>query len=412
MFNNAALDVVIGLVFVYLLYSLLCTIIVEIISSYTGFRGWLLQKAIERMLDDGATSQKDDPESEGADEVKQEKKAAQRAPGAPPKVSAAFFAHPLIKYLRADTIFVKKKPSYIDPDTFTKVLIDLLRGPEATAGGTDRHLIERSLKDGQIAWKVVNEKLVGGRYLKADDKHHQQAPFAKLEDDTCMYLESVWVDAQGDVSKFRGFIVDWFNEMMDRTTGWYKKYTQLMLLAIGFVIAALLNVDTIKIARLLEAKPELRKQIVSQVSSFTQKNPDLARNLADLQQQYSDLTRPASNDQAGNKRYSRKRDSLQRLVNQNPVKKLQDEESKVLGDYLPDAAHTLGIGYAGGFGPNFEWYSVFGWLFTALAISMGASFWFDLLNKLMQLRSSLAPKEDAAQKPKADGGPKPKKIDG
>jgi hypothetical protein len=35
-----------------------------------------------------------------------------------------------------------------------------------------------------------------------------------------------------------------------------------------------------------------------------------------------------------------------------------------------------------------------GWLLTAFAITLGAPFWFDLLNKLVALRSSAKPKQE------------------
>ena len=53
MFNNVALDVFIGLVFVFLLYSLLATILQEMISTKLAFRSKVLEKAIIRMLEDG-----------------------------------------------------------------------------------------------------------------------------------------------------------------------------------------------------------------------------------------------------------------------------------------------------------------------------------------------------------------------
>lgn len=52
MFNNVALDIFIGLVFIYLLYSLLATIIQEMIATRLAFRAKVLEKAILRMLDD------------------------------------------------------------------------------------------------------------------------------------------------------------------------------------------------------------------------------------------------------------------------------------------------------------------------------------------------------------------------
>ena len=52
MFNSVVLDIVIGLIFIYLLYSLMATIIQEIIASYFGFRAKILERAIFRMLED------------------------------------------------------------------------------------------------------------------------------------------------------------------------------------------------------------------------------------------------------------------------------------------------------------------------------------------------------------------------
>ena len=52
MTGNVGLNVVIGLVFVYLLYSLYATIIMEIFSSSFGLRARNLSYAIKRMLMD------------------------------------------------------------------------------------------------------------------------------------------------------------------------------------------------------------------------------------------------------------------------------------------------------------------------------------------------------------------------
>src|SRR6267142_7015924 len=52
MTGSVALDVVIGLVFVYLLYSLLATIILEMVATGLGLRARNLFTAIDRMLTD------------------------------------------------------------------------------------------------------------------------------------------------------------------------------------------------------------------------------------------------------------------------------------------------------------------------------------------------------------------------
>ncbi len=122
MFNNVALDVFIGLVFVFLLYSLLATIIHEMIATRLGFRAKVLEKAILRMLEDTQTNNSM-PFGDRIDGflhllgLKNLLKNGNIAPW--------FYAHPLIKYLGEDNYY--SKPAYIDAGNFSKVMIDLLK---------------------------------------------------------------------------------------------------------------------------------------------------------------------------------------------------------------------------------------------------------------------------------------------
>ena len=53
MTNVIALDVAIGLIFIYLIYGLLATIILELLASKYGLRSKILERAIFRMLEEG-----------------------------------------------------------------------------------------------------------------------------------------------------------------------------------------------------------------------------------------------------------------------------------------------------------------------------------------------------------------------
>ena len=53
MFNSVILEIVIGLIFIYLLYSLLATVVQEIISTKFSLRAKILENAVSRMLEDG-----------------------------------------------------------------------------------------------------------------------------------------------------------------------------------------------------------------------------------------------------------------------------------------------------------------------------------------------------------------------
>src|SRR5436305_310819 len=48
------------------------------------------------------------------------------------------------------------------------------------------------------------------------------------------------------------------------------------------------------------------------------------------------------------------------------------------------------------------WQHIIGWLRTAIAVSFGAPFWFDVLNKFMVVRSTVRPKEKSGPEKSKD----------
>ena len=330
MFNNASLSIVIGLVFIYLLYSLLATILQELWSTNTNMRGKVLRKAIKRMLND------------------REEKVSEDTLG------DLFYEHPLIKYLSAGNMFCKY-PAYINPETFAKVMVDLLRGHNLAVGDSSGKAIAQNLSDGNAVWVK------------------KQA----IDDDTLRYLKSLWFDSQGDVFKFSVLLENWFEEMMDRASGWYKKKIQWILFIIGFLIAILFNVDTVSIVQKLESSSVLRDQVLAQASAFTKAHPDLDKPGAKKEEIYAsspDLKKIHTNLYA-------------------QAAALTKEDVKTTND-------LLALGWPDDFCAILQSVSLkgfFGWILTALAISLGAPFWFDLLNKVMKLRGSVPENEPKAK---------------
>ncbi len=340
MFNSEALNIVIGLVFIYLLYSLLASIIQEIISSMRSYRAKMLEKAICRMLDDNTGKN---------------------------TLVALFYNHPLMKYLGEST--KHSKPAYINNSTFSKVVLDLLRSDAAKPGDDIKLLIQKTLDTKNITW----------------DKND-----TNINDDTLKFLNSIWTDSQGDVVKFKGILENWFDETMDRTTGWYKKKNQRVLFFVGLVIAIIFNVDSIKIVSKLEKDPKLTEQLVQQADNFIKSHPDLDKQIEKVK--------------TSNSINSNKKDSLQTL---DTLKARRDtlinQANRLVQADIKKVNNVLGIGWADVYNGNikidyqFILFSLLGWLITALALSLGAPFWFDLLNKLMKLRSSVANNNDDKQ---------------
>ena len=348
MFNSTVLDVVIGLVFIYLLYSLLATIVQEIIATFRSYRARFLEKAIKRMLQD-ETNHSDD-------------------------LVKLFYNHPLIKYLGESR--ARSKPSYINKETFSKVIVDLLRGDKVNPGDEVKPLIQKSLDTACAKW--LNTE-------------------AKLGEETVVYLKSLWADAKGDVDKFRALLENWFNETMDRASGWFKRYTQRVLFGIGLSLAILFNVDTIEIAHKLEKDPKLREQMIAHAENFLKAHPDLDKQLEDLRK--GSVSMEIANS-ASLQLLKARRDTLLARADR-VVKEDLEKTNNVLG---------LGIGSYQFNGCGDFVRAVFGWILTALAISLGAPFWFDLLNKLMKLRSSVASSSEEKKDKTPDGDSSAKKI--
>jgi len=379
MINSVVLNVIIDLVFIYLLYSLLVTTIQEIIANRFGFRAKILQRAVFRMMED---------EQKFVTRFRSTlylfKKSGNG--GEKDSVTSAFYDHPLILFLGEGKS--QAKPAYINKETFSKVIIDLLRGKDVKPGTDVRSLIQKALDDKTTNWGN-----------------------AKISEQTLSYLRSIWADAEGDPVKFKVQLEKWFEETMDRASGWYKKHTQVILFFVGLMLAIVFNVDTIKIIDKLEKDPKLREQIVQQADAFVKANPDLDKTIFTQRAQIDTLKAQMSRTnltKAG-------LDSLQKIKVQDSVELAQAKIMKGRTDSLVQSAislvkndmhdihHTLGLEWES-YQCNSNLFvcilkSMLGWIITALALSLGAPFWFDLLNKLMKLRGSVAtPTSDDKEK--------------
>jgi hypothetical protein len=377
MFNSVVLDIVIGLIFIYLLYSLMATIIQEIIASYFGFRAKILERAIFRMLED---------ENKFNTKFKSIMYLFKKSGngGKANSISYEYYKHPLILFLgESDS---RGKPAYINKETFSKVIVDLLRGKDVKPGDDISPLIQKSLDENRTNWGQSN-----------------------ISEQTLIYLKSIWADANGDVLKFRRHLEDWFDETMDRASGWYKKHIQFILFFIGLAIAIVFNVDTIKIVNKLEKDPKLREQIVQQADAFVKDHPNLDTELMQQQIDYKKAVAVnMKNDSAINKNsvVGYAKDSVE-LAKYQFLKARRDtlmnRAESIMKNDINNVHQVLGLEW-----DNYEYghslilsllKSLLGWVITALALSLGAPFWFDLLNKLMKLRGSIAtPTSDDKEK--------------
>src|SRR5581483_3609102 len=166
--------------------------------------------------------------------------------------------------------------------------------------------------------------------------------------------------ASNDFGRAQKNIEDWYNGSMDRVSGWYKRRTQIIIATLGFVIAFGFNVDTIDIARFLNVTPAARTALIAQATSTTLATGAALDGLS-AAIRVTDIP-------------------IGWTANQTAVDK------KIVWRALPDSVGAWILKIAG-------------LLATGLAISLGAPFWFDVLNKFMVVRSTVKPEEKSQEEP-------------
>ncbi|OEC93563.1 hypothetical protein [Rhizobium sp. YK2] len=182
-------------------------------------------------------------------------------------------------------------------------------------------------------------------------------------------------DAAGDAAKLQASLEMWFDNAMDRFGGWYKRDVQLVLLAIGFVIAVAVNASTFEVARQLWSQPVLRAAGISQAASFVTTPPV----------KQTEGARPAGSDF----------EELTKTLNENlPVGWTVSSSQRLfqgLGveHHLEGNAGTPRMTKLSTDQWIFAWIEqITGWALTALATSLGAQFWFDTLGGALGIRAA------------------------
>ena len=291
------LDVVIGLVFVYLSLSLICSGINEWIARHLDSRATNLWNWLEAFIkDDQLTAFKDHVLIKGLTQPADQFKS---------KTGTALLNR-YVDWLSAPG----KKPSYISPHTFALVLFDIINSGKPND---------------------PNQPLAS---LKANVNTLPESDMRKT-------LLALIDDSGNNIEKVRQNIEGWFNDSMERLSGWYKRRTQVVIFALAIGVSIAMNVDSIRLANSLYRDATLRAATVA-----------AAQNAVAQQNN-------TTGDQA--------KQTLEQL--NLPIGWADPQ--------IPAVDDPLG------------WlFKVVGLLLTAFAVSQGAPFWFDTLNRLVNIRST------------------------
>lgn len=386
MFDNVAFNVVIGLVFIYLLYSLLATVIAEIIATQLGIRARNLREAVDRMISDTCPKTRKERWNDTLNIMK-----------CPSNERInKFYANPEIKYLGSTGIF--KNPSSFKSETFSRTLLYELNG----SGLLNKTEIEKELTT--LALPIpqnANPANTGVSNNKARTLDPQSAQF----------VLSLLNYSNGDLIKFKFHLEAWFDRTMEQATEWYKRKIQVVLMVLGFLIAWFFNAGTFTIISKLTNDKDAREKLVNMASAYIQNNPTRPSGFSDQQKldtlllikKKLDADIAKANNILGSGSWLPYEVKVSFDAKENKNIYVPDIDKTLLRWRRPDTIiNETNYYYSDWHEKLGSFFSLFilhfaGFFITALAISLGAPFWFDLLNKLMQLRTSMKQTTDSTE---------------
>jgi hypothetical protein len=390
------LQIIIGIIFIFLLLSLLATTINELLASWRNWRGHYLDEGLRKLLE---FNNDDQPYNQ-------------------------FVSNPLYQQLEKHKLFmrVSRAPSYLQNSTFSSILFTVLREKHKNSLTLDdfinalpddsrlRSTLEDveskgnevantlkaflvKAKNKEEAFDNLNsyiaklpegspsrtalEKLKAGGNNVFDDIGILQKVLAAKNIDGILnalpkdgklerILNQLKEEAGDELNEFKGKVDNWFDEVMSRSAGWYKRHLQIITLMVGFGIAAFFNADTFRIYQHLSTNSEARQKVAEIATNFVKNNEQLpeitGENAKQIQSQINSILK----------------EDIGKIKNPLGLGWEFEEVNGVTivkGDDINDPVGSWGM-------------RILGWLITALAISMGAPFWFDILKRIVNIKGA------------------------
>jgi hypothetical protein len=426
MLDSPILQVIIGLIFIYSLFSVIVTQLNTSIANLIGLRANSLKAGIQGLLTD-------------------------------PEMRAKFLAHPLIRLIpiviqpdtrisaqTAEEIGAQRatKVGWIKPELFSDTLLDILAVyandrlfremydvVDKTLAGADRAQLTESIRrfqnggigvaDLQSAISAISNSAdreavsvhfarisAMQRDLTANNEQSRLIPvLAGLQEVSepgmKKALETLMLSAQS-IDEARMKLETWFNSQMEQVSDYYRRNMTRISYIVGLVLVLTLNVDTLQIARTLWLDPAVRDAVSTaaqvavssgaleqQVRAAQQAQQDATGALADPAAQAAVDAAQTQNEQAI--------DAIDQLLSLRlpigwefvPVEGGCPPQGTVIIDPCSNGRNLWLAGPANN--PDFLGFivsKIAGWALTVIAIAQGAPFWFDLLNRIARRPSS------------------------
>ena len=206
MLDHPIIDVGLGLIFFYIVLSLVASAVQEWVASLLALRSRNLWAGVQNLIGD--------------------------------EYAKKVYGHPLVKNLSKKS----KLPSYIAPETLSTVLLEVI-----AKESNGKSYVAHTANEARAMVSNISEK------------HPVKDILGALLDDG---------DDAANMLKDR--LSGWFDEGMSRVTGWYKRQVKLIIFAIAGIVTLATNASSIHMAEEIWRNDALRTQIAVQAQAAAQ----------------------------------------------------------------------------------------------------------------------------------------------
>ena len=205
-------------------------------------------------------------------------------------------------------------------------------------------------------------------------------------------MKRLWEAASGQIDAFRGNVESYLEGELKRLSGYYRRSIRIVMFSLAFLVAVLGGIDAISVGRNLWRNPEDRAALVSLADGVasgtpvTSTDPNVGSTVKGLELIQKKCSAAHPPDEAT-------------ITTPEEAAAAYAKVRNCVGDALD---HLTGVGvidHALWMDPGAWWHDWANWRFwlhaigivaTALALMLGAPFWFDLIKRATGLRKGLS----------------------
>lgn len=260
------------------------------------------------------------------------------------------YAHPLVDGLKKN---YKTLPSYISGETFGSGMIDVI----SREGYGVKVNIE---EDGSLDTSNKPKKDAAFENFKEGLKTLNPSDFT-----TILYT---LLNESANIKELKSSFANWYDDYTERTSGWFVKRMKKWTLMLSVLVTLVFNIDSIEIIKTIWNNDDVRTQLVYEaavqkwIESDTTNAELSGAELSDLKQSL---------------------DTIPQFLGYYGL----PFGWKTKGQFIEESKDNEGKCYAGLLLGTIRWLTILGWIITIFALTMGAPFWFNLMNKFINMRS-------------------------